>query len=82
MPLPLHPSLPLGPQQLHYQTFQNIPAPSVDGPSDEEEDFSEISDWSRVAKILFGLAAVMIIIWMVAQLVHAATAWSFSGDEA
>lgn len=76
MPLPLQPSLPLGPQQLHYQTFQDIPAPSIDGPSDEEDELSEISDWSRVVKVLFGLAALMIIIWMLAQLILAATPWA------
>lgn len=63
-------------QQLHYQTFQDIPAPSVDGPSDEEDVISEMSDWSMVVKVLFGLAAGMIMIWLMVQLVFFAIEWS------
>ncbi|KAK8038051.1 hypothetical protein PG994_014818 [Apiospora phragmitis] len=78
LPLALHPPLGLAHphQQLHYQTFQDIPAPSVDGPSDEEDGFSEASDWSMVVRVLFGLAAGMIVIWLMVQMVLFAIEWS------
>ncbi|KAK7966622.1 uncharacterized protein PG986_000899 [Apiospora aurea] len=78
LPLARQPPLALAhphQQQLHYQTFQDIPAPSVDGPSDEEDEFSETSDWSMVVQVLFGLAAGMIVIWLMVQMVLFAIAW-------
>ncbi|KAK8034500.1 hypothetical protein PG993_009495 [Apiospora rasikravindrae] len=79
LPLALQPPLVLAhphQQQLHYQTFQDIPAPSVDGPSDEEDEFSEASDWSMVVQVLFGLAAGMVVIWLMVQMILFAIEWS------
>ena len=54
--------------QLHYHTFQDIPAPYVDGQTDSEDGDSGLAAWVKVVQILFGVFAMVALGWILARL--------------